>query len=167
MLFFSRRNSFNFNFMNGVGGEGQGRLSQILFGLCSVDFWLLLTLRNVGPLRSGVFLKQVCWQHFRPNVGLRHWIFWQENWKLFFQEQNYYIAFDDFYMVADMPEVFKKKSFLLQLCNEPRSKASVHQIKSFKYTLRSCQSYRSKLTSDLKWKFIYKKYLNNFIEVYW
>lgn len=130
MLFFSRRNSFNFNFMNGVGGEGQGRLSQILFGLCSVDFWLLLTLRNVGPLRSGVFLKQVCWQHFRPNVGLRHWIFWQENWKLFFQEQNYYIAFEDFYMVADMPEVFKKKSFLLQLCNEPRSKASVHQIKA-------------------------------------
>lgn len=30
--------------MNGVGGEEQGRLSQILFGLCSVDFWFLFTL---------------------------------------------------------------------------------------------------------------------------
>lgn len=30
--------------MNGVGGEEQGRFSQILFGLCSVDFSLLFTL---------------------------------------------------------------------------------------------------------------------------
>lgn len=30
--------------MNGVGGEGQRKLSQNLFGLCSVDFWLLFTL---------------------------------------------------------------------------------------------------------------------------
>lgn len=32
-------------------------------------------------------------------------------------------------MVADMPEVLKK-GVLLQLYNEPRSKASVHQIKA-------------------------------------
>lgn len=35
--------------MNGVGGEGQERLSQILFGLCSVDFWLWLTLGMLSP----------------------------------------------------------------------------------------------------------------------
>lgn len=33
-------------------------------------------------------------------------------------------------MVAEMPEVLEKKGVLLQLCNEPRSKASVHQIKA-------------------------------------
>lgn len=27
-----------------MGGEEQGRLCQILFGLCSLDFWLLFTL---------------------------------------------------------------------------------------------------------------------------
>lgn len=47
---------------------------------------------------------------------------------------------------------FSKKSFLLQLCNEPRSKASVHQIKALNIlsdpARATDRSYRS--TSDLK-----------------
>jgi len=62
-----------------------------------------------------------------------------------------------------MLEVFRNTFFLLQLCNEPRSKASVRQIKALNVLSDPRQSYRWKLTLNLKWKFIYK---NHFIKVY-
>lgn len=40
--------------------------------------------------------------------------------------------------------------FLLQLLNEPRSKASMHQMEALNVLSDHCQSYRWKLTSDFK-----------------
>lgn len=115
--------------MNGVGGEGQ-RLSQILFGLCSVDFWLLFTLSECwAPLIWCVSepsllaaLQTKCWSATLNILTLKL--------EIIFPRTKLLYCIWRFVYGCRHAWSFQKKGFLLQLCNEPRSKASVHQIKA-------------------------------------